>query len=49
MNYLFTNAPMFVPGMKMADFQPGLDLERRVEEVQHKQGSISHQEKYQAV
>jgi len=28
MNYLFTNAPLFVPGMKIADYQTH-DLERR--------------------
>ncbi|KAF1912763.1 general substrate transporter [Ampelomyces quisqualis] len=46
MNYLFTNAPIFVPGMNKTDWAPGRDLERRVEEVQAKQGSISHAEKY---
>jgi hypothetical protein len=46
MNYLFTNAPLFVPGMKKVEFLPGADLERRVEEVAAKQGSISHTEKY---
>ncbi|KAG9195084.1 hypothetical protein G6011_00204 [Alternaria panax] len=42
MNYLFTNAPLFVPGMNKNDFPT--DLERRVEEVAAKQGSISHAE-----
>jgi hypothetical protein len=42
MNYLFTNAPLFVPGMNKQDW--GLDIERRVEEVAAKQGSISHAE-----
>ncbi|CAN9350209.1 unnamed protein product [Alternaria alternata] len=42
MNYLFTNAPLFVPGMNKNDFPT--DLERRVEEVAAKQGSISHEE-----
>jgi hypothetical protein len=42
MKYLFTNAPLFVPGMNKRDFVP--DLERRVEEVAAKQGSISHAE-----
>lgn len=42
MNYLFTNAPIFVPGMSKSDWSPGADLERRVEEVAAKQGSISH-------
>jgi len=46
MNYLFTNAPMFVPGMNMSEYRPGQDLERRVEEVEAKQGSISHAERY---
>jgi hypothetical protein len=43
MNYLFTNAPLFVPGMK-SDFNSH-DLERRVEEVEVKQGSVSYVEK----
>ena len=42
MNYLFTNAPLFVPGMNKQDW--GLDIERRVEQVAAKQGSISHAE-----
>ncbi|KAH6957957.1 general substrate transporter [Ilyonectria sp. MPI-CAGE-AT-0026] len=37
MRYLFTEAPLFVPNMDMAKFQAGLDLERRVEEVEKKQ------------
>ncbi|KAH7084546.1 general substrate transporter [Paraphoma chrysanthemicola] len=44
MNYLFTNAPMFVPGMDKTDWAPAADLERRVQEVEAKQGSISHAE-----
>jgi hypothetical protein len=32
MRYLFTEAPLFVPTMDMSRFQPGTDLERRVEE-----------------
>ncbi|KAF2789010.1 general substrate transporter [Melanomma pulvis-pyrius CBS 109.77] len=43
MNYLFTNAPLFVPGMKPADFATH-DLERRVEQVEAKQGYGRHQE-----
>lgn len=43
MNYLFTNAPYFVPGMKKSDWQ-STDIERRVAEVEAKQGSISHHE-----
>lgn len=35
MNYLFTNAPLFVPGMKRHDFETH-DLERRVEQVEAK-------------
>ncbi|TKX24107.1 sugar transporter-like protein 16 [Elsinoe australis] len=35
MNYLFTNAPLFVPGMKKGDIVSG-DLERRVEEKERK-------------
>jgi MFS family permease len=46
MKYLFTNAPMFVPGMNKRDWTPGADLERRVEEVAAKQGSITHAENY---
>jgi len=42
MNYLFTNAPLFVPNMKSSEW--GLDIERRVEEVAAKQGSVSHAE-----
>lgn len=34
MNYLFTNAPLFVPTMDMKDFQ--FDLERRVERIEEK-------------
>lgn len=46
MNYLFTNAPLFVPGMKKADFPTGRDLEHRVEEIEAKQGSVSHAERH---
>jgi hypothetical protein len=35
MKFLFTNAPIFVPGMKGNDYSPH-DLERRVEEVEAK-------------
>lgn len=41
MKFLFTEAPFFVPGMKMRDFETH-DLEHRVHEVEAKQGSISH-------
>jgi hypothetical protein len=44
MKYLFTNAPVFVPGMDKRDWAPGVDLERRLEEVEAKQGSVSHAE-----
>ncbi|OAL47714.1 MFS sugar transporter-like protein [Pyrenochaeta sp. DS3sAY3a] len=44
MNHLFTHAPLFVPGMDKRDWVPGTDLERRVEEVEAKQGSILHAE-----
>lgn len=37
MRYLFTEAPIFIPGMDTEKFRAGADLERRVEEVQHKQ------------
>jgi hypothetical protein len=42
MNYLFTHAPLFVPGMKKVEFA-SLDIDRRVEEVEAKQG-IQHEE-----
>jgi len=35
MNYLFTNAPYFVPTMNMKDFEQH-DLENRVAEVERK-------------
>jgi hypothetical protein len=41
MNYLFTNAPLFVPSMERHDFEFH-DLERRVEKAQEK-GAISLQ------
>jgi hypothetical protein len=43
MNYLFTNAPIFVPGMRKSDWE-STELEHRLAEVQAKQGSISHHE-----
>ena len=42
MNYLFTNAPLFVPTMDMKQYETH-DLERRVEEVERK-GSVDHVE-----
>ena len=44
MHHLFTHAPIWVPGMDKRDWVPGTDLERRVEEVEAKQGSVSHVE-----
>lgn len=42
MNYLFTNAPWFVPGMKKHEFESH-DLEQRVEEAREKGGvTMSH-------
>lgn len=35
MNYLFTNAPIFVPTMNMKDYEQH-DLENRVQEVERK-------------
>ncbi|KAF2730979.1 general substrate transporter [Polyplosphaeria fusca] len=43
MNYLFTNAPLFVPGMKKSDYVTH-DLEHRVEEIETKQGYAQHVE-----
>ncbi|KAK7182400.1 hypothetical protein DPSP01_002308 [Paraphaeosphaeria sporulosa] len=43
MKYLFTEAPLFVPGMKRVDFETH-DLEHRVQEVEAKQGYSSHVE-----
>lgn len=43
MNYLFTNAPLFVPGIKKGEFDTH-DLEHRVEEVEAKQGYAAHVE-----
>jgi hypothetical protein len=43
MNYLFTNAPWFVPTMRVEDYNEH-DLDRRVEEVERKQG-VFHEER----
>lgn len=43
MRYLFTEAPWFVPMMNKADYDLH-DLDRRVEEVERKQG-IGHEER----
>jgi hypothetical protein len=45
MNYLFTNAPWFVPTMKMENYETH-DLERRVEEVERKHGIVSREEHF---
>lgn len=42
MNYLFTNAPLFVPTTNMKEFDTH-DLERRLEEAERKQG-VTHVE-----
>lgn len=44
MNHLFTHAPLFVPGMDKRDWRPGTDLERRLETIEAKNGSVSHAE-----
>jgi len=41
MNYLFTNAPLFVPSMKKEDYMTN-DLEHRVQEVERKKSAVSH-------
>lgn len=43
MNYLFTNAPWFVPTMNMKDYEQH-DLENRVAEVERKGSITSHVE-----
>ncbi|EMC94105.1 hypothetical protein BAUCODRAFT_94220 [Baudoinia panamericana UAMH 10762] len=43
MNYLFTNAPLFVPTMNMAEFEQH-DLENRVAEVERKTSVVTYQE-----
>ncbi|KAK3074402.1 hypothetical protein LTR53_003196 [Teratosphaeriaceae sp. CCFEE 6253] len=43
MNYLFTNAPLFVPFMNMKEFETH-DLENRVADVERKQSVASHVE-----
>jgi hypothetical protein len=43
MNYLFTNAPIFVPTMNMKDYEQH-DLQHRVEEVERKGSIESHPE-----
>ncbi|CZT17383.1 related to sugar transport protein STP1 [Ramularia collo-cygni] len=43
MNYLFTNAPLFIPTMNMRDFEIR-DLEHRVAEVERKEFAMRHVE-----
>src|ERR1700750_2117545 len=43
MNYLFTNAPLFVPTMKASDFR-ATDLEARVAEIKEKDAGVQHTE-----
>lgn len=43
MNYLFTNAPLFVPSLKRHDLETH-DLERRVEQIEAKQDVTHHEE-----
>ena len=43
MNYLFTNAPLFVPTMNMKDYEQH-DLENRLEEAERKASISSHVE-----
>jgi hypothetical protein len=43
MNYLFTNAPLFVPTIEKTDPRPM--TWRRVEEVERKQSYVAHAEK----
>lgn len=43
MNYLFTNAPIFVPTMNMKDYEQH-DLQQRVVEAERKGSVTSHAE-----
>jgi hypothetical protein len=43
MNYLFTNAPWIVPGLKMSEYRSH-DLEQRAAELQQKEAAASHTE-----
>jgi len=43
MNYLFTNAPWFVPGTKMEQYKTH-DLEQRVAALEHKEAAATHEE-----
>jgi hypothetical protein len=43
MNYLFTNAPIFVPTTDLAQFNLH-DLEHRAAELEHKQAHVTHTE-----
>jgi hypothetical protein len=42
MNYLFTNAPLFVPTMNKSEYETH-DLERRVEEAERKQSMVAQE------
>lgn len=43
MRYLFTEAPLFVPTMDVSQAY-AYDLERRVEEAEHKQGAVARED-----
>jgi hypothetical protein len=43
MNYLFTNAPWFVPGTKIEEYNTH-DLEQRVAALEHKEATATHEE-----
>lgn len=43
MNYLFTNAPFFIPTMNMRDFELH-DLEHRIAEAERKESEMRHVE-----
>jgi hypothetical protein len=43
MNYLFTNAPLFVPTTDLAQFNLH-DLEHRAAELEQKQANVTHTE-----
>lgn len=43
MNYLFTNAPLFIPTMDMRDFETH-DLEHRAAEVERKEREMGQAE-----
>ena len=43
MNYLFTNAPLLIPGTKQSEFHSN-DLEHRAAELAQKEAAASHTE-----